>query len=256
MNDPHVVALIYRITHSDRVNFDEAEPLEFETSQFIVRVEKGTARFTLKADYSNVTEARAAIEPFVDMWEMWDALNPELSGFRLVYSTSEIIDRNRPPGNYGRLLLPAIRMSAVGVQNFGYRLYPEPPTEQAAMNAEVQVMAYRHWLYRHGRDSLAAMAYFCLTVLEISTERERDRRKHAAQRYNINPSVLGTIAKLTSSKGGRDARKGRGIARDFTPSERRWIELTIKKLIRRAAEVAEDPNHKFPTVKMANLSSL
>lgn len=98
----------------------------------------------MKADYSNVTEARAAIEPFVGMWEMWDALNPELSGFKLMYSTSEIIDRNPPPGNYGQLLLPAVRMSAFGVQNVARRLYPEPPTEQAAMNAEVEVMAYRH----------------------------------------------------------------------------------------------------------------
>ncbi len=32
MNDPQVVALIHRITHSDGVSFDEAEPLEFETS--------------------------------------------------------------------------------------------------------------------------------------------------------------------------------------------------------------------------------
>lgn len=67
----------------------------------------------MKADYSNVTEARAAIEPFVGMWEMWDALNPELSGFKLMYSTSEIIDRNPPPGNYGQLLLPAVRMSGL-----------------------------------------------------------------------------------------------------------------------------------------------
>ncbi len=142
MNDQHVVALIYDVTHSDGVNFDEAEPLEFETSQLIVRVEKETARFTLKEEYSNVTEARAAIEPFLHMWEMWDALNPELSGFRLTYSKSEIIDRNPPPGNYGQSVLPAMRMSAFGAQNVARRLYPEPPTEQAAMNAEVAVMAY------------------------------------------------------------------------------------------------------------------
>ena len=131
MNDPHVVALIYRVTHSEGVNFDEAEPLEFETSQFTVRVEKGTARFTLKVDYSDVTEACTAIEPFIRMWEMWDALNPELSGFRLVYSTSDVVDRNPPPGNYGNSVLQPIRMSAFGVQNVGRRWYPEPPTEQA-----------------------------------------------------------------------------------------------------------------------------
>jgi hypothetical protein len=55
MNEPHVVALIYRVTHSEGVNFDEAEPLEFEKSQFTVHVEKGTARFAFK-----VSEASAA----------------------------------------------------------------------------------------------------------------------------------------------------------------------------------------------------
>ena len=110
MNDPCVVALIYLVTHSEEVNFDEAEPLEFETSQFSVRVENGTARFSLKKDYSDVKEARSSIEPFIHMWEMWDALNPELSGFGLEYSMSEVVDRNPPPGNYGDLVLPGIRM--------------------------------------------------------------------------------------------------------------------------------------------------
>ena len=121
MNDPHVVALIYCVTHSEGASFDEAEPLEFETSIFTVRVENGNARFALKADHSNVKEARAAIEPFIHMWEMWDALNPKLSGFGLEYSTSEVVDRNPPPGNYGHMVLPGLRMSAHGVMNIGYR---------------------------------------------------------------------------------------------------------------------------------------
>ncbi len=100
------------------------------------------------------------------------------------------------------------------------------------------------------------MAYFCLTVLEISTERQGHGRKHAALRYNVSRSVLDTLAKLTGTKGGRDARKGGGVARDFTPREREWIELTAMKLIRRAAEVAEDPNQKLQTITMANLPSL
>lgn len=256
MNDPHVVALIYRVTHYESVNFDEADPLEFETSQFIVRVEKGTARFALKADYSDVSEARTAIERFIRMWELWDALNPELSGFSLVYSKSEVVDRNPPPGNYGHLVLPAIRMSAHGVQHFARRCYPEPPTEQAAMNAEVEVMAYRHCLYRQGRDTLAAMAYFCLTVVENSTRRQKSKRKHAAIRYNVDPIILKKLGELTSMKGGRDARKGEGAAQDFTPSEQMWIEMAIKKLIQRAAEVAHHSDQELPTITMANLPSI
>jgi hypothetical protein len=256
MNDPHVVALIYCVSHSEDANFDEAELLEFETSQFNVRVDNGSARFALKAHYSNVTEARAAIEPFIHMWEVWDALNPDLSGFGLEYSASEVVDRNPPPGNYGHSVLPGLRMSAHGVKNIGRRYYPEAPTEQAVMNADVEVMAYRHWLYRKDRDTLAAMAYFCLTVLENSTGRLKSKRKHAALQYNVDPKVLKKLGDLTDSKGGRNARKGHGVERDFTPSEQMWIELIIKLLIRRVADFAHDPNRKLPTIRMTNLPSL
>ena len=253
MNDPHVVALIYRVTHSEEANFDEAEPLEFETSKFNVRVENCTARFALKEDYSDVTMARSSIEPFIHMWEMWDALNPDLSGFALEYSTPEVVDRNPPPGNYARLVLPSIQMSAHGVKNIGRLYYPEPPTEQAAMNADVEVMAYRHWLYRYDRDTLGAMAYFCLTVLENSTGHPKSKRKHAAKYFNIDEAVLKHLGKLTHSKGGRGARKGHGVAHDFSLSERMWIELIVKRLIRRAAEVAHDPNQKFSTITLGRL---
>ncbi len=120
------------------------------------------------------------------------------------------------------------------------------------MNADVELMAYRHWLYRQGRDSLAAMAYFCLTVLENSTGRQKNRRRHAATQYNVHQTVLEKLGELTSSKGGRDARKGEGAAHAFTPSERMWIELTVKLLIRRAAEFAHEPNRKLPTITRAN----
>ena len=250
MNDPYVVALIYRVTHSEGTNFDEAEPLEFETSQFSVRVENGTARFALKEDHSDVTEARSSIEPFIHMWEMWDALNPELSGFGLEYSTSEVVDRNPPPYNYGHLVLPGIRISTHVVKNSGRLYYPEPPTEQAAMNADIEVMAYRHWLYRQNRDTLAAMAYFCLTVLENSTGCLTNKRKHAAMQYYVDPKVLNELGDLTNSKGGRNARKGRGVEQDFAPSEQMWIELTIKRLIRRAADVVLSPNRKLPIITM------
>lgn len=250
MNDPQVVALIYRVTHWENVSFDEAEPLQFETPQFTVQIEKGTARFDFKVDYSDVKQARAEIEPFIDMWEMWDALNPELSGFKLVYSKPEVVDRDPRPGNYAHMVLPALRMSASGVQNIGRRYYPEPPTEQAAMNADVKVMAYRYWLYRQDRDRLAAMAYFCLTVLETSSGQQKMRRKHAARKYNVDMAVLNKIGELTVSKGGPDARKGDGVTQKFTTSERMWIELTVKKLIRRAGEIADDPSQQLPAITM------
>jgi hypothetical protein len=247
MNDPHVAALIYRVTHSEGFTFDAARPLEFETLQFAVRVENGTARFVLKEHYAHPKEARAAVEPFIRVWEAWEALGPVLSGFRLVYQKPEVVDRTPPEGNYADAVLPTFRASARGagygeVMSLGS--YPDPPTERAAMNTDVEVMAYRYWLYRQGRDTLAAMAYFCLTMLEISA----GGRKQAAKLYNVSARVLSKIGILTDSKGGRSARKGKGVAQEFTPSEQSWLEGTIRALIHRAADIASDPNQALPPI--------
>jgi len=169
MNDPHVEALVYRIEHAEGVTFDEAESEEFETSEFTGRIADGTVRFAFKGHYSNVQEARAAIEPFIRVWETWDALRPELSGFRLIYSTSEVVDRNPPPGNYANLELSPVSLSAkgAGVEMRAYRTYPEPPTEKATMDADVEALVYRYWLYRHGRDSLVPL-HRCYDSLAVS----------------------------------------------------------------------------------------
>ena len=250
MNDPHVESLIYRVSHWETVSFDDAEPLEFETSFFSVHVKDGTARFTFNEHYDNAEAARAVIEPFIEIWEMWDALNPELSGFKLEYVKPEIIDRKPPSGNSGNQILPSFTSSASGPQNNGRRYYPFPPCEQVALNADVKVMAYRFWLYRQRRDTLAAMVNFCLTVLENSTGYKGQKRKRAAKQYNVELPVLKKLGDLSANKGGRDARKVDGLANDYSQSETNWMELTIKKLIERAADIAEDPNQQLPIITM------
>ena len=49
MNDPHVVALIYRVEHGNSVDYREAEPLTREEPAFRVDVKDNQARFELKA---------------------------------------------------------------------------------------------------------------------------------------------------------------------------------------------------------------
>ena len=46
MNDPHVSALVYRVKHDETVNYDKANPLEYETAIFKVpsRVAKRTSK--------------------------------------------------------------------------------------------------------------------------------------------------------------------------------------------------------------------
>lgn len=45
-------------------------------------------------------------------------------------------------------------------------------------------------------------------------------------------------------------------AEDFTSQERQWLEEVMPVLIRRAAEVAYDPNRTLPEITMANLPTL
>jgi hypothetical protein len=53
-----------------------------------------------------------------------------------------------------------------------------------------------------------------------------------------------------------EARKGRGRLHEFTADERNWIDQTTKCLIRRAAEVAYDPNASAVQITMASLPNV
>ena len=51
MNDPHVSALVYRVKHDETVNYDKANPLEYETAIFKVSVKSCEAHFEMKEFY-------------------------------------------------------------------------------------------------------------------------------------------------------------------------------------------------------------
>ncbi len=131
--------------------------------------------------------------------------------------------------------------------------YPQPPTD-LAVNSDVEVMYFRYGLYREGMDTLAAMANFCLTVLEASAK--GGQRSAAAKKYAIAPEVLSQLGRLVSEKGGREARKAKGTANEFTTTEKRWIDSAVKLMIRRAAEVAYAPNWPLTSISLADLLPL
>ena len=103
-------------------------------------------------------------------------------------------------------------------------------------------MFHRYAGYREGGEPLTTMAYFCLTVLEASTGERRGRRSAAAKQYCISEAVLKQLGELSSTKGGVGARKAEGVHQDLTQQERKFLEAVVTTIIRRAAEVAHDPN--------------
>lgn len=131
--------------------------------------------------------------------------------------------------------------------------YPLPPKSFHA-DQDVEVMWLRFRDYLHHRQSLTTTGYFCLTVLEARA----GNRQQAAQTYRVDKKVLNKLGELTTTIGDRHvARKFvKGVFRPHTKMEKRWIEASIRILIRRAGEIACSGIGVLPIITMNDLPSL
>lgn len=263
MNDPHVVALIYRVEQEEipTVDYSKAEPLDgLEEPEFRLDVRDKVVRFEFKVYYATEGEARAAIEDYIRVWEFDANLERGRLAFRLKFERAEIVDRNPTSGQ--------IRMSAIGDVEVGgsSRLtyiasrYPSPPSD-VSLNSDVHTMYQRYMDYRQGREKLTSMANFCLDFLckfvapQYSTK--NGSRSEAAKVFQIEKPVLAKIGELCANKGGpTGARKGNAVATNLTESERRFLEKAVKKMIRRVAEKARNPNAPLPVISLSDLPQI
>ena len=258
MNDPHVVALIYRVRHHESVDYGKAEPLKHEADGFRVVVEDGTARFEMKQHHATAAEARDVIEPFIRDWEFDACFGHRHEHFHLDFDRPEIIDRSPTTGVVS---LSAHARSGPATASarlvVGHRRYPPPPTKIDSRHPDVRTLYERYKGFRAGNEPLEGFAYFCLTVLEHSVGsstsrngRPGRRRVQAAETYEIDLDVLRHIGELSSTKGGRTARKAGGRGTPLTDDERRFLTNAIVKLIRRVAEY-HGGNGGLPQITMA-----
>ena len=199
------------------------------------------------------------VEPVLRAWELDAALKNEPGVLRFVYLRPEMVDvylrpemvdRNPPPGvvtpHTGRISVtgwpPTVRV--------GRGEYPAPPSG-LAIGSEVTAMFDKWSRYKAGQGELADTANFCLTALE-GKEKEKDKRKKAAAKFRISRKrVLDPLGQLAER-----GRKYKGYDLPYTETERAWLEVVLKKLIRRAAEVAHDPNAPRPLISMGDLPPL
>ena len=265
MNDPHVVALIYRVEQDEipTVDYSKAEPLAgLEEPEFWLGVQNNEARFEFKVHYATEGEARQAVEEYIRVWEFDANLARGGPAFRLRFERAEIVDRNPTPGQ--------IRMSGIGNVEVGgsskltyvASRYPSPPSD-VSLNSDVLTMYQRYMDYRQGLEKLTGMANFCLDFLckfvapQYSTGRRKGSRSEAAKVFRIEKSILARIGDLCANKGGpTGARKGNAVAANLTESERRFLEKAIKRLIRRAAEKAHKPNGSLPVITSSDLPQI
>jgi hypothetical protein len=252
MNDPHVQALLYRVEHSPTFNYEKARPLECDMAEFHIRIENDQATAKPKQHFATAKEAQKVVEPFLRAWELDAALthdSPDV--LRFVYLRSEIIDRNPPPG----AVQPGTGGLSVRGEDVTFRThleeYSSPPSGLAVEpGCEVAAMFDKWTRYKAGEAELADTANFCLTALE-GKEKRKGRRAKAAEKFRISKRVLDRLGQLAERE-----RKYKGYGVPYTGTERTWLEVGLKKLIRRAAEVAYDPNAVRAWVTMDDLPPL
>ena len=100
MNDPHVVALHYRIENGpDVIDWSRTDPLDKEEPGFRAQAGNGWVRFEHKEHYPSGKAARSAVEAsHIPNWEFIAGLARGPNAFTLRFDRSEIVDRNPPPG--------------------------------------------------------------------------------------------------------------------------------------------------------------
>ena len=257
MNDPHVVALIYRVEHSKSVDYREAKPLRVEESAFRVKVRGNRARVELKDHYATEADARAAIAAYIQCWTFAACLNRGPNAFRLCFERSEIEDRNPTPGVADvRWSLRTGSPTVSIVPSVFATDYPAPVEGIDAADPNVQSMYCRYLRYQRGEEPLPGMAYFCLTVLEHTMGKAKGRRKAASKMYSIDKSVLDTVARLSTERGGRDARKALAASHELAPDERTFLICAIRQIIFRAAERAFAPHKQLPLIRLGDLPKI
>jgi hypothetical protein len=112
-------------------------------------------------------------------------------------------------------------------------------------------MWQRYEGYLKGRESLLAMAYFCLTVVESSVGLG-SQRKRAAERYRIETRVLAKLGELTVAGDDRTARKRNPQNRPLSDLEEVWVQEAVRALIFQLGRYAANP----PTLREFTMSDL
>lgn len=264
MNDPHVVALHYRINHGNTIDYSEAEPLDREESSFRLNVEDRKVKFELKEHFATEEQAREAVAEYIRVWEFDATLKYGNSdAFKLVFEKADVIDRNPTPGEIrisGKLEVQ-VAMGSATLTTVVHK-YPSPPSD-IALNPDAETMHQRYLGYRGKHELLPSVAYFCLSMLEDppvqkSGERRklRSKRKAAAKRFGIDERVLNEVGHLSTARGEGEARKREGTAKPMSPNERHFLDRALKAIIRRVAERAHTPDGDLPKISWSDLPSL
>lgn len=256
MRDPHVEALRYRLEVDETISFQNPQPVEYETSIYKLRLDKDILTAKLKVHFSSVGEARKAVEKDLRAWEIDYALCHGRREISFVYKDADVIDRDPlPPGSpvfvHGSLHI-LTSSTAIAIPHVIHHEYPEPP-KLFRISPDVEDLWNRYEEYLNGHEPITSMAYACWTFIETKAGGE----EKVAKMYRISNKVLKKFRKLVNTKG--DAKTVRKFVQNttlipFSSAEIKWLEATIKVIIRRVGEV--NSTSSLPIVTLNDLPRL
>jgi hypothetical protein len=257
-----VQALVYDVRWAPNIDYKAAPPVHDDTSDFSLDLSGRELRVVMKCECPTIDEARNKVEGYLRAWEVHIGLVDGPDAVRFAYRPPSVsVQSPGPTTGTGpaQVTAHAVVGTQGSVERHTSRLRYDPPTKTFRADGVVEALYARYSRHLADGETLTAMAYFCLTVLERSVSATQKARQGAARRYGIAFEVLDRLGMLCAKRGSEsEARKApHGLA--FSPlssCERAWILSVVRTLITRAGEVASHPNAQLPPITMADLPSL
>ena len=237
MKNPKVQRLLFTIEGGPSITYDNPDELEFANDIGHFSTLDGILSIEPSAHFVRESEARSAVEPFLNAWEASSNLqsqSTETINFKFV--RSEIIDLNPPQPGESQTIYAETGgfVTAFGTVSFHVtrKVYPSPRDAfELALDAQ---SAYSRWLaFKEGHEPLQSMAYFVLTMLEGAGP---DKRGQAAAQYKIDKAILNEIGRLASTKGSALTARKASSSSDLTGTEQAWLERAIPLVVIRIGE--------------------
>ena len=249
MTDPHVEWLEYGLKTGWL--FDNPPPLVWQTPAFKANLIDGVFRAEPLEHFATVEEARAAIEPFIQGWEIDLAMRFGQRPMTFEFNRANVVDRNPSTPGSVTIITATTRLCASFSAAGEHKLLKDYPPVPSKFKADPDVITLwtRFEGFKNGQEPLGSMAYFCFTFL-------RDRYRGSPTKVlNVAEPVLKKVGELSTNRGDdSNARKVTSSLTPFSPAEAQWLEEAIRVLIRRVGEIAA--GHSPQQLTMTDLPRL
>tara|TARA_R110002095_G_scaffold199834_4_gene179846 strand:- start:3817 stop:4614 length:798 start_codon:yes stop_codon:yes gene_type:complete len=265
MNKPRVKLLRYRLITSKNYFYSNPPPLEIpKNSEFHGELKNGILTVYPIKDYPSKDGAEIVAKDFLEAWEIFVGIEKGLGIIEFIFDSVEMEDLNASNKALSLSGTTSISFSCsanlLGVLN----KYPSPP-EFFQVNDTVRLLWLRYKNFKDGKELLLGMGYYCLSKVlndvenDVEVKKTRDKIKAAGLKYRIANAVLRELSNITSRYG--DGQSARKYTRDstnapLTANEEKWVEETIKMLIKRIAQFPLGAPETIALITMGDLPSI